>query len=167
MSDWKEEKEARDRRRELADKFNLPFHPGPTASARNTTDGCARLDIRRLSKKKLLDGKSHLLPNKVRMQFDGAGVNIEFLYDRRSVPSAQERIWQTVCLEWTACHFGSARPWFVCPNCDRRQAILYVPIVCPVASGYDPAFLCRKCWNILYPSQYVYPRPGPRWAREA
>ena len=31
---------------------------------------------------------------------------------------------QTVKLAWTNCHFGNKRPWFRCPQCDRRCAKL-------------------------------------------
>ena len=32
-----------------------------------------------------------------------------------------------VYLDWTPCHLGGQRPWFICPNdgCGRRVAILY------------------------------------------
>jgi len=52
---------------------------------------------------------------------------------------------QSVAIDWTPCHFGGRRPWFVCPNesCDKRVAILYGP----------HRFLCRNCHGIAYQSQ--------------
>jgi len=51
----------------------------------------------------------------------------------------------SVWLNWTPCHFGGKRPWFLCPaaNCNRRVAILY--------SG--GVFACRHCYQLAYSSQ--------------
>ena len=49
----------------------------------------------------------------------------------------------TVFLEWTNCHFGGSRPWFVCPGCGSRVAILYM----------DKLLQCRKCLDLVYDSQ--------------
>jgi hypothetical protein len=47
-----------------------------------------------------------------------------------------------VSVEWTTCHFGGARPWFVCPGCWRRRAALY----------YAGTLLnCRVCLRLAYP----------------
>jgi hypothetical protein len=60
--------------------------------------------------------------------------------------SEWEDVWEPVSLEWTACNFGGARPWFVCPGagCGRRAAILYGP---------GRYFLCRRCYDLVYESQ--------------
>ena len=50
---------------------------------------------------------------------------------------------EVVQLTFTACHFGGDRPWFRCPCCDRRCAILW-------GRG---RFLCRSCHRVAYPSQ--------------
>lgn len=52
---------------------------------------------------------------------------------------------QFTAIDWTPCHFGGRRPWFVCPNenCGKRVAILYGP----------HPFLCRNCQGIAYQSQ--------------
>lgn len=31
----------------------------------------------------------------------------------------------TVLLTWTECNYGGKRPWWQCPGCDRRVALLY------------------------------------------
>lgn len=49
-----------------------------------------------------------------------------------------------VRIAWTFCHYGGSRPWFLCPQCRRRVAVLYLP-------GNVAA--CRKCYNICYSSQ--------------
>jgi hypothetical protein len=51
---------------------------------------------------------------------------------------------QHVPLTRTACGFGGHRPWFLCPRCGRRVAVLYLR-----ASG----FACRHCQMVSYASQ--------------
>jgi len=50
-----------------------------------------------------------------------------------------------VGLDWTDCHLGGQRPWFLCParGCGKRVAILY-------GGGI---FACRHCYQLAYPSQ--------------
>lgn len=48
-----------------------------------------------------------------------------------------------VALDWTPCHLGGERPWFHCPSCGRRVAILY---------GAEH-FACRHCLRLVYASQ--------------
>lgn len=50
----------------------------------------------------------------------------------------------TVQLAWTPCHYGRERPWFLCPECDRRAGVLY-------AAQRGPR--CRRCLGLAYPSQ--------------
>lgn len=61
-----------------------------------------------------------------------------------------------VYLDWTPCHFGGKRPWFLCPTrgCGRRVAILYGGVI----------FACRHCCRLAYPSQNEtdYDRAGRR-----
>lgn len=46
-------------------------------------------------------------------------------------------------LAWTPCHFGGSRVWFVCPQCDRRVAVIYtIRDLC-----------CRHCYDLKYASQ--------------
>lgn len=48
-----------------------------------------------------------------------------------------------VSLNWTSCHFGGQRPWFLCPSCGRCVAILYG----------GATFACRRCHDLAYASQ--------------
>ncbi|WP_247737263.1 hypothetical protein [Thauera aromatica] len=48
-----------------------------------------------------------------------------------------------VRLARTGCTFGGARPWFLCPCCGRRVAILYGGSV----------FACRNCRELAYEVQ--------------
>lgn len=49
---------------------------------------------------------------------------------------------ERVQLVWTECNYGGARPWFACPGCERRVAILW-----------GSPFLCRRCHDLAYASQ--------------
>ena len=76
---------------------------------------------------------------------------------------------QWVPLERTPCHYGGSRPWFNCPRCRRRVAVLYLR-----ASG----FACRRCQRLTYASRSddaidrtwrrqakLEARLGPHWKR--
>lgn len=64
---------------------------------------------------------------------------------------------QLIPIQWTSCHLGGKRPWFICPikKCKRKAAILYAGNI----------FACRKCYNLAYPSQCE--RPDERANRRA
>ena len=44
----------------------------------------------------------------------------------------------------TACNYGGTRPWFGCPNCHARVAVIYMR---------RGGFYCRKCAQVAYYSQ--------------
>ena len=79
-----------------------------------------------------------------------------------------------VAIDWTECHFGGVRPWFLCPNCGERIAILYGPRIerdgskLPIRSR---TLKCRQCHNLGYPSQHeerdrrMRRRANKTWAR--
>ncbi|WP_216597714.1 hypothetical protein [Loktanella sp. 3ANDIMAR09] len=50
-----------------------------------------------------------------------------------------------VQIDWTPCHLGGTRAWFLCParGCGRRVATLYGGAV----------FACRHCHGLAYPSE--------------
>jgi len=51
---------------------------------------------------------------------------------------------QDVPVVRTPCHFGKSRPWFRCPLCSRRVAVLY---------HRGGRFACRHCQRVAYLSQ--------------
>jgi hypothetical protein len=57
--------------------------------------------------------------------------------------------WQSqdypIVIDWTPCHYGGERAWFLCParGCGRRVAILYGGKI----------FACRRCYRLAYESQ--------------
>jgi hypothetical protein len=48
-------------------------------------------------------------------------------------------------LDWTAQRLGGERPWFLCPGCSRRCALLY-----SVSGGH---YSCRRCCKLAYASE--------------
>jgi len=66
------------------------------------------------------------------------------VYRARVQGGEWESIKEPVQLSRTPCHYGGERVWFLCPDCDRRVAVLY---------GHGPRFLCRHCQRLPYGSQ--------------
>lgn len=50
-----------------------------------------------------------------------------------------------VGLERTPCGYGGSRPWFACPDCGRRVALIYL--------GRHGRFACRHCLRLNYKCQ--------------
>ena len=99
---------------------------------RTTLDDVYRLDVRWLHRHGYLD-----------TWVDGRLV-VEYRCRRRGTDTWED-IRQVFTLDWTSCHYGGQRPWFRCPGCQRRVAVL---------CGYDRLFLCRHCYRLPYTSQY-------------
>ena len=59
-----------------------------------------------------------------------------------SHPTASSGV--NITLTWTELNYGGQRPWFICPSCGGRVAILY---------AYSQQFLCRECHDITYSSR--------------
>ena len=53
----------------------------------------------------------------------------------------------------TPCNYGGTRPWFECPGCGHRCAILYFD---------DGSVLCRSCLGLAYKSQLQASTERPR-----
>lgn len=50
---------------------------------------------------------------------------------------------ERVMIETTECNYGGERPWFLCPHCGSRRAVLF---------SVDGRFRCRACHGIVYSS---------------
>ena len=59
-----------------------------------------------------------------------------------SHPAATSSV--NIGLTWTELNYGGKRPWFICPSCGGRVAILYM---------YSQQLLCRDCHDITYSSR--------------
>ena len=51
---------------------------------------------------------------------------------------------QRIAIERTPCNYGGTRPWFACPGCGKRVAVLYLRA---------SSFRCRDCSRVAYRSQ--------------
>lgn len=81
----------------------------------------------------------------------------------------ERNITEPITITRTACNYGKTRPWFKCPSCQGRVAILYL------CGG---RFACRGCQRLVYSSQsedlmgrawrlqrQLEDRLGPNWSR--
>jgi len=68
-------------------------------------------------------------------------VMLSLLVNRPGAASRDAR--EKISLAWTSCHFGGQRPWFLCPGCGRRAAVLIAA----------EALLCRHCLGLTYRCQ--------------
>lgn len=112
-----------------------------------TTD-CCKIDIRKMKR----DGSLEMLHFDGAFQWHLAGfahpLNVT---EARNGISVGHRDKLNCWIEYlipvvhTDCHIKGSRPWFSCPACGRRAAILY-----SVSAG---KFACRKCQRLAYPSQ--------------
>ena len=119
------------------------------SSKRTTTDMWA-LDIRRLHKEKLLKPGMGLTWQWTRNDEPASTIcihvhehHVTLKYRTRPRGGEWEDKEYPVGLEWTACHYGGHRPWFLCPCCRRRVAILFGGSI----------YACRHCHNLAYDSQ--------------
>jgi hypothetical protein len=120
--------------------------------AKNTTDDYRSIDIRRWNRDGLLQphrsfGWQWSRHGEVyaSIQVCTEAGKVILTYRHRSGGDDWKQESYPVGLEWTNCHLGGQRPWFLCParGCRRRVAILYGGTV----------FACRHCHNLVYPSQ--------------
>jgi len=104
-----------------------------------TTDRSLSVDIRQLKRTGKLDHGAHLLtwPNgsTAALNVNSDATTARFQLSQQSV---------AVSIEYTDCHFGGSRPWFVCDCCGSRYAVLYFG---------KAGIACRGCNGLLYPSQ--------------
>ena len=112
---------------------------------------CCRLDIRELHRRRTLHCCRHSYswnrggePAGSIIYTGNGGDSITLDYRTREYDGEWQPMRYDVRIEWTACNYGGSRPWFLCPSCWRRVAVLYLP-------GKIAA--CRTCYNICYSSQ--------------
>jgi hypothetical protein len=126
---------------------------GWSRGGKSTTDDFTRLDIRYLSRNGNLRPGSYSTVRWSRNGQESASIGVRSTIDsvvlsyRRKFSGSDE--WKSeeypVYLEWTNCHYGGKRAWFLCPaqGCGRRAAVLY-------GGGI---FACRRCHHLVYESQ--------------
>lgn len=110
-----------------------------------TNDDALPLDVRGLQRRVDLHGFSFLSvqwncgANRSSVSVsvhNGDGVTISF------TDVTGNRHTESINITWTRPNFGGERPWWECPCCYRRCAVLY-------ALGENP-FLCRLCLSLTY-----------------
>jgi len=125
---------------------------------RDTTASANRIDIRRWHRGGHLQAGGNLSARWCRGEVETGSVGgyVESLrrivleYRTRSRTSGDwSDVVKPIDLDWTSCTFGGARPWFRCPTCGRRVAILYL-------TGSHCA--CRQCCRLAYASTREAPR---------
>ena len=118
---------------------------------KTTTDEVKRIDIRYMRKQGLLKpGAQGSLNWTCRGEPSG---NVRYTcyphelqlhYRYRKNNEDWQPVEQRITLERTRCNYGGDRPWFRCPQCFKRVAVLY---------GADVLFLCRHCYQLPYTSR--------------
>jgi hypothetical protein len=102
--------------------------------------------VRRLHRDGHLSGGAYRLhwtwPSGAQIALDTSPGEVTMVYRYRKADEWRD-VRQRVTVVRTACHYGGARPWFLCPYCGRRVAILYLWNV--------PQ--CRRCARLVYSSQ--------------
>ncbi|NLF50561.1 MAG: hypothetical protein GX577_05445 [Leptolinea sp.] len=124
---------------------------GSSYPKKKTTESQHRIDIRWLKKHGYLQpGSVGSLSWSFRGEQTGSiGYRMEadhmiLSYQHRFRGGDWESVEQKIILDWTVCNYGGTRPWFLCPNCGKRVAVLY---------GAGKLFLCRHCYGLTYSSQ--------------
>ena len=128
------------------------YGSGRGQRGKSTTSDMRPLDIRKLQRAGLLtpgraigwhwkiNGKevSSIL---IRSEADRVILN----YRNRSNGGEWQPMEYPVYLEWTPCHLGGQRAWFLCPakGCGRRVAVLFGGSI----------FACRHCHKLAYQCQ--------------
>lgn len=114
---------------------------------RATTDGALALDVRWLAKHGRLEpgyGPVAWTRNGRAVAKLGVWAGSDgIVLDYRLGGGGGTRVRERVALERTPCPLGGSRPWFRCPGCGGRVAILYGP---------HGIFRCRRCHGLAYPS---------------
>lgn len=126
------------------------YGSGRGLSCRLTTDSMWRLDVRWLHREGLLSPGRRSTVRWSRNGQQVASIDIyanenHVMLKYRSRPSGGE--WEDkeypICLQRTTCHLGGQRPWFLCPLCGQRIAVLWGGSI----------YACRHCHNLAYPCQ--------------
>jgi hypothetical protein len=126
-------------------------------STRATTDEFLALDVRTLARR----GYFSVKPGDVATGTEGwrcdgeeiGRVGLHYRSDMPHVMTLEYRLrrpgedWHTVRervgLDRTSCTLGGSRPWFVCPGCRTRRAVLFC---------VGGVFRCRVCHDLAYRS---------------
>ena len=120
----------------------------PGYGGKTETDDAMPLDIRKISGKGLLTPGNSFGWRWLVNDHPVAGLHIRAGHNEVTLSyrkgSVGEVVEQRVQVATTPCHYGGTRPWFTCPRCGKRVAVIYAP---------GRYFACRKCGNLAYATQ--------------
>lgn len=108
---------------------------------------CRRIDVRRFQREDMLKPGSWAWTWSDRESGEVlASIGITGGYDRLTLNYTVDGnpITEPINITRTKCAFGGSRPWFNCPRCWGRVAVLYLK---------QSRFACRKCQRLVYSSQ--------------
>jgi hypothetical protein len=121
-------------------------HQGGSA----TTDDTSSVDIRWLHRTQDISDPIRRTITMSRCGVTHTTVAIEkttqgllFSYEFREYRCEPVQVARVVSLLWSDTPFGGRRPWFCCPQCKRRTAIVFI----------SRSVGCRKCFGIRHQSQ--------------
>ena len=123
------------------------------SGCKSTTSECRQIDVRRWQRQGKLAAGQWLTCTWSRNSEVTGNISATVEMDRVILSYRHCRgddNWQQhkypVLLDWTSCHYGGQRAWFLCParGCGRRVAILYLG---------GSVFACRHCYQLSYNSQ--------------
>ena len=117
---------------------------------RRKLEACLRLDIRQIACKGLLTPGTRTSwrwtnsytgeeTGSVGMKVAEGRIVLDY-----AVGEDRKPVQFPIYLTSTPCHYGGARPWFICPACQRNCAV--------VAFGRG-GWACRTCLNLAYSSE--------------
>jgi hypothetical protein len=121
-----------------------------TTSSKRSTEQMHALDIRKLHRKGLLTPGGSFTWQWTRRGnviatiggiVDTANSVTLHYRTRRHGGEWQDKRYQ-VMIDWTPCNYGGTRPWWLCPCCGRRVAVLWG----------DSTYACRHCQQVNYES---------------
>ncbi len=149
-----------------------------STSRKATTEACVQVDIRKLARDGLLkpgaEGSFSDRKSKYEVHIVSEQNRIRFQHGITMLAGFRRLVEDVVAIDWTGCHFGGARPWFLCPGCVKRVAILYGRIIERDGSKLpirNRTLKCRQCHYLSYPSQHeewdrrMRRRANKTWAR--
>lgn len=121
---------------------------------RETTDALLKLDVRWLHRVGGLRPGATMFPSWSRArdgQPSGSIVTImdpdrpvlTLKYSTQRPGEDWQPVKESVWLDSTPCNYGGERPWFLCPGCNSRRAVLF---------SVGGRFRCRQCHDLAYSS---------------
>ena len=113
-----------------------------SAFGRPVCEEYPRLDVRHLNRSGLLKGTHRIeWSDGSEAEIEGRDNGLKIVHRSARYP---QNLDDQLCLNWTPCNFGGQRPWFICPDCGERAAVLYA----------FPRFRCRACHLLVYASTH-------------